>query len=92
MSQQESRLGQLRAGNFRHELVHRGRFKKHLDRGELSHSSNVSDRRRHTPKAAPNRSESLCSGLRAPCGYSALTLAEQAAQIWLEIDDFWPDP
>ncbi len=34
---------------------------------ELFRSLKVSDRRRHTPKSAQNRSESLCAGLWVPC-------------------------
>jgi hypothetical protein len=37
------------------------------DSAELSHSLNVSDRGRNTPKWAHNRSESLCAGLCDPC-------------------------
>ncbi len=33
----------------------------------VSHSLQVSDRRRNTTKSGQNRSESLCAGLGAPC-------------------------
>ncbi len=34
---------------------------------ELSHSGQVSNRRRNSPKSGQNRPESLCTGLWAPC-------------------------
>jgi hypothetical protein len=48
-------------------LTSRNPYRTHGNSAELSHSFKVLERRRNTPKAGQNRSESLCAGLWAPC-------------------------
>ena len=83
-----------------HEGLHRGACGVFIvsapSSAELSHSLQVSVRRRNTPKPGQNRARIVRNRCVPVCGYRAgdlgLGLAQLEAQIWLEMEDFRQDP